>query len=68
MNNKLLHHIIINLCMVSGILIFSELRKRNDMKMISKKLDDTLASMQGLELSTELMGQSLRGNPNYLKH
>ena len=37
------------------------------MQKISKKLDDTLASMQGLEISAELMEQSLRGNPNYLK-
>lgn len=46
MNNKLLHHIIIDLCMFSGIFIFSEFRRRRkEIKEINKKLDDTQASM-----------------------
>lgn len=69
MKNKLLYHIIIDLCMLSGILFLNELsQRRKEIKKFNKKLDETQSSIQGLELSVELIEQRLSDNPNYLKH
>ncbi len=69
MKNKLLYHIIIDLCMFSGILFLDGLRRtRKEIKKLRKNLEDTQSSIQGLELSVELIEQRLSDNPNYLKH
>lgn len=60
MKNKLLYHIIIDLCMLSGILFLNELsQRRKEIKKVNKKLDETRSSIQGLELNCELIAQRL---------
>ena len=63
MKNKLLYHIIIDLCMLSGILLLNDLsQRRKEIKKLNKKLDETKSSIQGLELNCELIAQRLENS------
>jgi len=69
MKNKLLCHLIIDLSIASGLLLLDESRKkRKEIKKFSKKLDDTLSSIQGIEMNVELLEQSYKELNNSLKN
>lgn len=56
MNNKLVYHILIDVCMTSGLLFLNELRrKRKVVKKLYKKLDNTQSSIQAIEFDMEML-------------
>lgn len=69
MKNTLFCHVLIYVGIVSCVIFLEEQRKRRKaLKQLTKKLDETMSSIQAMEFDVELLGENYKKLNNSLKH